>query len=132
MSNVQPYLANIQPFEIDLNLLKENFLDPNKINKKQGYKKLTKRILGKSECPLKHQQPDAHTHACTHAHQLNVIVSSATTYMQHIQLLFFPLTVFLITFSPHFFPLSVGNKLQISTVFFLGDSGVNSNFKNYT
>lgn len=38
MSNVQPYLANIQPFEIDLNLLKENFLDPNKINKKQGYK----------------------------------------------------------------------------------------------
>lgn len=82
MSNVQPYQANIQPFEIDLNLLKANFLDPNKINKKQGYKKLTKRILGKSECPLKHQQqPGAHIHACTHAHQLNVIVSSATTYM---------------------------------------------------
>lgn len=51
MSNVQPYLANIQPFEIGLNLLKENFLDPNKINKKQEYKKPIKRILGKSECP---------------------------------------------------------------------------------
>lgn len=39
MSNVQPYLANIQPFEIGLNLLKENFLDPNKINKMQEYQK---------------------------------------------------------------------------------------------
>lgn len=42
MSNVQPYLANIQPFEIGLNLLKENFLDPNKINKTQEYKKTYK------------------------------------------------------------------------------------------
>lgn len=51
VSNVQPYLANIQPFERGLNLLKENFLDPNEINKKQEYRKATKRILGKSECP---------------------------------------------------------------------------------
>lgn len=51
MSNVQPYLANIQPFEIGLNLLKENFLDPNKIKKIKNTKKPTKRILGKSECP---------------------------------------------------------------------------------